>query len=207
MVILMKEEFLMNPQKFSIGVLLFLILFSSTIAKADLITHVELNQTGPVFSYTVFNDEPLGSPNFVSIWHLDLNAPIAITNTPAGWDYFTDNATFVDWFSTDLALPYPHDIAPGSFLDGFVIESAFATSELHFYTVGSWDHVNDSGGPGFQDLIFAPAIGPTSSVVPEPSTMFLGILGTFVLGGYGWVRQFLARVSHIERVPVSIQVS
>ena len=63
---------------------------------AGLLTHVDSSQTGKAFSYTVFNDEPLGSSNFLSLWHLNVNAPFSVSSVPTSWDYVTDFATFID---------------------------------------------------------------------------------------------------------------
>lgn len=160
------------------------LLFGAQRAQAQLAAHVAVNQTGSVFSYTLFNDEPVGSQNFLSLFHLDVNAPITVTNTPAGWDFVTDNSTYVDWFNTDTQLPYPHDVAPGSSLSGFTIEATVDTSELLFYTVTSWDHVNDIPGPGTENLVNVPSdTSVTVPVIPEPSTCALMAIGLLPLIG------------------------
>jgi hypothetical protein len=158
---------------------------------AELMTQVEVNQTGQVFSYTLFNDEPPTSPNQLSVWHLTVNAQFSVINTPDGWDYFTDNATFIDWFNTDFELPYPHDVAPGASLGGFVIESIVATSEMLSYTVGSWDHLNDTGGPPFEGLVLAPSTeaDPGTFPIPEPGSLTLLSSGLAGLLGYAQYRR------------------
>jgi hypothetical protein len=94
-------------------------------------THIEVTQAGSEFTYTVFNDEPATSSLYVNAFHLTIGgAPFSVTSTPEGWDYFTDNSTYIDWYNTELELPYPHDVAPDSSLGGFTILSAVATSEL-----------------------------------------------------------------------------
>src|SRR5262249_28997305 len=130
---------------------LFALLFGMQQANAQLLAHAELNQSGSVFSYTVFNDEPAGSPNFLSTFHLTVNAPITVTGIPIGWDFATDNSTYVDWFNTDSTLPYPHDVAPGTSLGGFTVESTVDTTDTLDYTVTTWDHTADSSGPVIQE--------------------------------------------------------
>src|SRR2546421_333723 len=99
-------------------ILFVLLLFAYGLrpAMADLLkTHINTVMTpAGEWSYIIFNDEPAGSPNYIYDLQLTVNAPIEVTATPPGWAVDTDNISFVFWFNTDLALPYPHDIAPGS---------------------------------------------------------------------------------------------
>ena len=145
------------------------LLFGAQRTNAQLLAHAELNQSGSVFSYTLFNDEPSSGPNFLSTFNLTVNAPITVTGIPAGWDFVTDNSTYVDWFNTDSTLPYPHDVAPGTSLWGFTVESTVDTTVTLDYNVTSWDHAADSYGPVTQSFILAPSGVPTS--VPEASSL------------------------------------
>jgi hypothetical protein len=166
--------------KLSITVLLILLLAGSRAATADLATRVEVNQLGTTFIYTVFNEEPLGSPNFVNLFHLNVAAPITVTGTPPGWEFSTDNATFIGWFNADTETPYPDDIAPQESVT-FSIETNVTTTELLRYTVSSWDHPADAPGPAFRDRILAPSI----QAVPEPAAfLFFGVVVVF--GLLGW---------------------
>jgi len=162
--------------------LLFVVLMlSGSGANAGQIGHVELNQVGPVFDYTVFNDEPVGNSNYISTFSLSVSAPIIITSTPDGWAYISDNATYVDWFNTDPALPYPHDIAPGTSLGGFTIESTVTTSALEPYALTYWDHSLDAGGPSFQDQVLAPF---SFGITPEPTSVIPLAIGITMLAGF-----------------------
>ena len=143
----------------------------ASMSWAGPVGHVEVGQAGATFTYTLFNDGSKTSPNFLSLFHLSVDAPISVSNTPDGWDYTTDNATYVDWFSTDAELPYPHDVAPGTSLGGFTIVSAVTTAELLSYTITSFDHVANAGGPFAQGLISAPVGVADVAAVPEPGVL------------------------------------
>ncbi len=144
-------------------------------AQSQLFAHAEVIQSGNVFTYTLLNDEPVGSPNFLSLFDLFVNAPIIITGVPLGWEYITDNHSYVDWFNADSTLPYPHDVAPGASLGGFVIESNVSTTDLLDYGLTAWDHVADISGPDIQGFVLAPSGGIAG--VPEPrSAVFLASL-------------------------------
>jgi hypothetical protein len=151
-------------------------------AAADLASRVEVNQLGTTFIYTVFNDEPLGSPNFINLFHLNVAAPITITGTPPGWEFSTDNATFVSWFNSDIEAPYPDDIPPQELVT-FAIETTVTTTALLNYTVGSWDHPADTQGPAFRDRVLSPSL----QAVPEPgSFLFFGVAVLIALAGWKW---------------------
>lgn len=161
-------------------------------AHAQLLAHTELNQTGSVFSYTLFNDEPVNSPNFLTTFHLTVDAPITVTGIPTGWDFVTDNRTYVDWFNTDTTLPYPNDVAPSSSLSGFIVESAVTTTVLLDYTVTSWDHTADAPGSAIQDdFVLAPS--GVAAAAPEPSSLTIMLTGSVVLLLLSTLRMILAR--------------
>ena len=82
----------------------------------------DVSQPG-TWSYTAHNDEPPGSPLFISSFLVVLNGPILVFGSPDGWTTETDYISYVLWFNLDTALPYPHDIAPGESLGGFFIQS------------------------------------------------------------------------------------
>jgi hypothetical protein len=119
------------------------------------------------------NDEPTGSANYIAAFSLTVNAPITVTGTPSGWTDNTDNLTFVFWFNTDPALPYPHDVAPGSSLGGFTIASIGSVSTLLTAGIVSWDHSLDAPGPLSPPLSVA---APATPAVPEPSSFALILL-------------------------------
>ncbi len=154
---------------------MILVLSASGSAKADLVARVEFSQLGSTFNYTVFNDEPAASPNHVSTYHLTVNAPVTVTSTPSGWDFTTDNATFVTWFNTDIEPPYPDDIPPQGSMT-FSIASSVTTTALNRYTVASWDHAADGPGPEYRDFIASPSI----QAIPEPSGILFFVVAIVI---------------------------
>ncbi len=164
---------------------LSLFTFTLSSARGDtLLAHVDADTSVPgVWSYTVFDDEPSGSPNYVTSFNVLLDAAIVVTGTPQGWDVITDDLSYVFWYSADLALPYPDDIAPGNFLDGFSIASTAVVSILSDGTVAAWDHIADAPGPSTDLSVLAP-----SAETPEPSSfslllIFLGLLSGSAYSG------------------------
>src|ERR1035441_10862708 len=110
--------------------------------------------TGPtVWTYTVFNDQAPGDPNYISSFVLEVAAPVFAITAPDGWISITDNISYVQWFNTDPTLPYPHDIAPGASLGGFSLSSTMAFSEMLSYGLSGWDHTLDEPGPSVSGTI------------------------------------------------------
>lgn len=149
-------------------------LASHNVQAQVLASHTDVITGPPTWIYTLFNDEPLASPNYVTSFTLAVNAPVTVTGTPTGWDFTTDNATYVQWFNTDTALPYPHDIAPGDSLSGFDLQSTATTSTDSDYELIAWDHIVDAPGPLVNGTISAPS---TIVVVPEPNVVAMIISG------------------------------
>lgn len=140
-------------------------------------THVDVDTSVPgVWSYTVFNDEQPGSPNYIAAFVLTVDGPISVTGTPDGWAVSTDNVSAVLWYNPDAALPYPHDIAPQSSLGGFVITSPGAFSASLLADALFWDHSTNEVA-GFSDDLFIAS--PT--VVPEAGTTALMVAPLFLL--------------------------
>ena len=151
-------------------------MFSSRLLLAGLIADVTVAAGPPVWSYTLFNNELADSPNFISSFSLAVNAPITVTGTPTGWDFSTDNSTFVFWFNADPVLPYPNDVAPGASLGDFSLSSTATSSELLSYGLTGWDHTLDEPGPTVSGSVLAPSdSAPTST--PEPGTLWLLVTG------------------------------
>lgn len=109
-----------------------------------------------VWSYTIFNDEAPGSNLFISAFSLDIVAPIGVLRTPPGWRVLTDSLTYVGWYATDTAQPYPSHIAPGTSLAGFEIQSATSKSESTSYALSSTDHQTGNSGLAGIDLVLSP---------------------------------------------------
>jgi PEP-CTERM motif-containing protein len=169
--------------------LLTLLLFalSAPNAHAGFMMHFEVAQTGSAFRYTIFNDEPTTSSLYISAFHLTADAPFTVTSMPVGWDFFTDNSTYIDWFNTDPELPYPHDVAPGNSLDGFTFLSTVTTTALQPFAANSWNHATDEGGPVFQGQVPAPFA--FTQAVPEPATLISLGTGLMMLAGFIWYRR------------------
>lgn len=154
---------------------------SSTLLRADMIATVTVSPGPSTWSYTLFNNDPLSSPDFISSFSLSVNAPITVTGTPTGWDFSTDHATFIFWFNADPEFPYPNDVAPGSSLAGFALISSATSSQLLTYGLAGWDHSLDEPGPTVAGTVLAPSL---ISAVPEPKSLFLLIGGAFLLVAY-----------------------
>src|SRR5262249_38069832 len=134
-------------------------------ARCAVIAHVDVNVTpGGTWSYTIFNDEPANSAAFLAGFSLTIDAPVIVTGAPAGWDFSTDGISSVFWFNTDPALPYPHDVQPGSSLSGFSVSSPGAISEILDGEVVSWDHTLDAPGSISAGLAVLSPGTPSASV-------------------------------------------
>lgn len=107
---------------------------------------VEASTRTNYWNYRIHNDEPAGSAQHVAAFSLSISAPVTVTGTPPGWAADTDNATYVLWFATDAALPYPSHVAPGATLDGFQLMSPRTASEASGSSLVSWDHAADQAG-------------------------------------------------------------
>ncbi len=153
--------------------LLLIIVFTVYTANADVVTTVISLATGDQWSYTLFNDSPPVSDDWLSTFTLYIDAPVTVTGSPANWDFATDGAAFITWFNTDLEFPFPDDIPPGSFLGGFSLVSQNAISGTGVYTVSSWDHTLNGPGPVVGGNVSVPIY---DEVVPEPrSGMLLSV--------------------------------
>lgn len=124
---------------------------------ASVRAHVGVSATREVWTYTIFNDEPQTSQQFIAAFSLDVVAPATVTRTPRGWVALTDNASYVLWYANDQQPPYPHHIAPGGSLGGFQIQSPRSGSESTAYIVTAWDHQANKAGLVFPDLVLSPS--------------------------------------------------
>ena len=115
--------------------------------------HVGVSLSNATWTYTVFNDEPVGSPLHIAAFHLDIVAPSTVTGTPPNWQADSDLTSYVGWLSD---APSAH-IAPQQSLGGFQIQSATALSESTAYSLISWDPTRDQAGPVALDTVLSPS--------------------------------------------------
>lgn len=142
-------------------------MLSVQVLSAALLTRVDTTiGPGGFWSYTLVNEEPVESSNYIFSFSVSIGSPVVVTGIPIGWDVVTDGNTFVTWLNQDAALPYVHDVAPGSSLSGFQLFNPDAVSGQSFSFVSAWDHTSDAEGPS-SSALFVP--GPTTNV-PEGST-------------------------------------
>ena len=158
--------------------LVLLMIWSQPLLAQNFASHADVIVSASTWTYTLHNDETLGSPNYITSFSLSFNAPITVVSAPVGWDATTDNASYVFWFNTDQSLPYPNDVGPGNALSGFVIGSTTTISETLGYSVLAWDHSQDAPGPSALGGILAPS---TPAAVPEPSTVTTFSIGALSL--------------------------
>lgn len=118
--------------------------------------HVVASVQPTLWSYTIVNDEPAGSPQCLAGFSLSIAAPVSVTGTPPGWSFETDNATYVYWFSTDESLPYPNHARPGTSLPGFQIQNSTLRSESTPYLLTSWRQDTNEAGLVAADLVVTP---------------------------------------------------
>ena len=147
-------------------------------------SHALVNNTLQDYSYTLYNDEPVGSSFYIANFTLTLPEPISfnVMSSPTGWNVSTDNRSFVFWYNTDLSLPYPNDVAPGNSLDGFSIQSTVPSSaQFVSDEIDAWDHSLDQPGPTVVGNILGPQVA--INAVPEPSVE--PFLGAIALGSGG----------------------
>jgi hypothetical protein len=109
-----------------------------------------------LWNYTIYNDEPKESQQFVAALSLTVAAPVEVSGVPAGWDVETDNLTYVLWYAADQNMPYPHHIPPGQSLSGFQILSSAVQSESTPYVVTSWRHDTNQAGLVVTDYVATP---------------------------------------------------
>jgi hypothetical protein len=108
--------------------------------------HLQASIGTATWEYTLFNDEPSGSPQYLFGFSLTIVSPVSVTGTPPGWAFETDNLTYVGWFAEDISMPYPNQLAPGRSLGGFQLQSATSQSESTSYVITSWRHDIDDAG-------------------------------------------------------------
>jgi len=152
-----------------------------TAARAQFSEHILSTQTGQTFNYTVYNDEPSGSPYYIDSFAFFVDGPLSSVSAPTNWEFYSDYATYVEFFNIDLALPYPDDIAPGASLSGFSIQSPTTLSDTEQAFVLSWDHTNDISGPFDTTTVLVPD-GYGIGLAPESSS-FISFTMLLTIGG------------------------
>lgn len=113
------------------------------IYTGDLKSRVEPSKVVNARTYTLFNDEAVGSPNYINTLNLEPRVPFTVTASPPGWTADTDNSVFVLWYSTAQSF----DIPPGGTLTGFIITSQTDVVNPTPVTITSWNHTSNAAGP------------------------------------------------------------
>jgi len=163
-----------------------LILCGKVVQAQNLASHIDISVNSSIWTYTLINDEPVNSPNYINSFNLAVDAPITVINTPDGWDYQTDNSSYILWFNTDTELPYPHDVSPATSLGGFELGSPNAVSVAQVVGLDAWDHFADAPGTTVTTTVLAPS---SINAVPEPSSLAVLILGLMGLTLHMWNAQ------------------
>jgi hypothetical protein len=170
--VLVKKIGLASRHVAVLGTALLLMMGSGT-ATAGLLSNVTVTTGGGNWDYTVVNQEGDTSNNWVSTFDLFFNSAITNVGSPNGWDFITDDVSFIAWFNTDLDPPFPHDIAPGTSLDGFTFTSS-DPPQLGDYDLTSWDHNLNQPGPTAAGSVSVPEF---VQAVPESGSFTLLLFG------------------------------
>ena len=131
------------------------------------------------YEYTAVNtSDPVADAGFdVYDLILTFTPPLTLTDlvSPSGWSEISDDATFIDWFSTNPdAPPIGTDIPPSASLSGFGFTSNTRLGSLPFEAL-----LTNPADPNNPSLVTGNTI---TTVIPEPSTLFLLAFGLFGLG-------------------------
>jgi len=163
---------------------------SASILAANITTNTSVPD---VWTYTIFDNQSAGSPDYVDQFTIALNGPVTVTATPAGW---TDSIGMVNgvysitWSSNGDST----DLAPGSSLGGFSISSPGSSSVLGNADVNSWNHTTEDPGPNSAVIQVETPTDP----VPEPWTG--STMGLALLVGSFWLRKKSRRSSGAPRL-------
>jgi hypothetical protein len=131
--------------------------------------HVVLNQTGTNFSYTLFNDAPASSQEYLNVFHLNPTGPFQVGPTPLGWSFVTDYLSYIDWFCVNPLSANPNDVAPGSSLAGFSITSLTDTTISSTYALTSWYRGLTNNGSLAEGAISAPSLLTSYATLSNPA--------------------------------------
>jgi len=163
---------------------------SASVLTANITTNTSIPD---VWTYTVFNQQTAGSPDYVDQFTIAISAPFTVTATPTGW---TDSIGLVNgvmsvtWSSNGDST----DLAPGASLGGFSISSSSSSSVLGNADVNSWDHTNETPGPNSAVI----QVETPSDPVPEPWTG--STVGLALLVGSFWLRKKSRRAGARSRL-------
>jgi len=168
--------------------LLLLMVFLVTLhplAASVLSANITGNTSVPnLWTYTLFNTEPVSSPNYVDQFSIAIGATVTVTAEPTGWDYeigLVSGINSITWFSNDMST----DLAPNSSLGGFTLSSPGSSNVLGTVDVNSWDHTNNIPGPN--SVAFQ--VGSPSSTDPVPEPWTGSTVGMALLTGSLWLRK------------------
>jgi hypothetical protein len=162
----------------TMSIIFLALCLQSTGISAQVLGHVETTVHPSDWTYSIFNDEPSGSSNYIGYFTIAVAAPVVIVNTPAGWGVQTDNMSYVSWFNTDIGLPYPNDITPGASLGGFEIQSIATQSTMQNFTMSYWDHGADAPGPDLSGTASSPFVASVNTPEPSLFTVLAGAAAT-----------------------------
>jgi hypothetical protein len=109
------------------------------------------------WSYRLFNDEPSDSPQFITSFVLEVAAPVTVTGTPEGWTVVTDGESNVLWYCVEQQPPYSNDIAPGTSLAGFQIQTSEHKSKHAPFGLAAWNHNANHAGAVVLDSVRSPS--------------------------------------------------
>jgi hypothetical protein len=133
-------------------------LVASPVQYLSAAVSVQINES--VWSYSLSNNEPGTSSNFISAFSLDIAAAVSVVGTPTGWGVITDNLSYVLWYAIGDQPPYANQLAPGHSLSGFAIQSATSSSASMGYTVTAWNHASNLAG----SLVMGAVLSPSGNV-------------------------------------------
>ena len=108
----------------------------------DLRARIETSAAGNIWTYSLINDEPLGSPNYLNTLNIEPRATFTVSGTPTGWLRYGTGGSSVLWYASAPEF----DIAPAATLAGFVISGQAALANPTPCTITSGNH--STGSPG-----------------------------------------------------------
>ena len=154
---------------------------TATAAQAQQVAGMATVQhSSDLWAYSVQNNEVVGSSLYLDSFFLAVDAAVTDITAPAGWGFNTDAATYIAWYNTDTALPYLHDVSPGTSLSGFQFRSG-GSEGLTDYFIESWNHTSDDVGPTTSGVILAPSVATVPELSAQATIVFLLGLTAFWL--------------------------